>query len=360
MGAHLSGAGLGAGLALTAAASSLATGVSLSHGGVLVLLLSVLIASRWCGRAAGYAAILTGAAFSLVLFAASGAPASGADAAALVLLAVIGSGIAAWTGPRSPATHPPPADARRLKEEFLATVSHELRTPLNAILGWTELLRTRRAVPPQQVDRGLEVIERNARRQLALVEELLSAAEPETSADDWRPLDMRGLLDTLLESLEPAASAAEVRLTMDEPEPATAVPGTPAPIWVRGDAASLRLALRHVVENAIKFTPARGEVRTRLRQCGDRVLIFVCDTGGGIEAPQLEQMFEPFRQGDGSAVRRFGGLGLGLTIARKLIERHGGHIDLRSDGSPGGSTVLVTLPRASSPDADAEPPLGHP
>src|SRR5687767_14641197 len=95
MGAYLSGAGVGAGLALTAAASSLATGVTLSQGGVLVLLLSVLIASRWCGRAAGFAAILTGAAFSLVMFAASRAPASGADAAALVLLAVIGSGIAA-------------------------------------------------------------------------------------------------------------------------------------------------------------------------------------------------------------------------------------------------------------------------
>ena len=118
---------------------------------------------------------------------------------------------------------------------------------------------------------------------------------------------------------------------------------------MRGDAASLRTALRHVLDNAIKYTPAGGEVRTCLRQSGEQVLIFVSDTGRGIARTDVEHVFEPFSQLDSSAARRHGGLGLGLTIARKLIERHDGHVNLRSDAAVGGATVLVTLP-ASSPN----------
>jgi signal transduction histidine kinase len=293
---------------------------------------------------------LTGAVLSLLGLAAAGTPTAdpGADAAALLLLGVIGSGIATWTGPRPHRSPQPPGDARRVKEEFLATVSHELRTPLNAILGWTELLRMRRAVPPHQVDRGIEVIERNARRQLALVEELLAAAEPGSSPKAWRYLDIRELCESVLDAVEPQAATARVALLMDAPDAAMAAPN--GPLWVRGDDPSLRLAVRHVLDNAIRYTPAGGEVRLRLRQCGTQVFIFVSDTGGGIEAARLDQVFEPFNQGDGSAARRFGGLGLGLTIARKVVERHGGHVDLRSDAAAGGSTVLVTLPAVTRLD----------
>jgi len=292
---------------------------------------------------------------ALAVTAVAGALAAGddADAAALVLLGVIGTGIAVWAWGRVPVP-PPPADPRRVKEEFLATVSHELRTPLNVILGWTELLRRPRVGPPEQVDRGLEVIERNARRQLALVEELIAAAEPETSCEDWRRLDVRELVATLLDALEPIAAAAQVRLAMDGVDSPAMAEGPSAAgadsIWVWGDAPGLRLALRHVLDNAVKYTPQGGEVRARVRQCGDRVLIFVCDTGGGIEAERVEQIFEPFQQADSSAARRFGGLGLGLTIARKVIERHGGYVDLRGNGAAAGSTVLVTLPAAPSQD----------
>jgi signal transduction histidine kinase len=350
MSAHLSAAGLGAALAGTAAAGSLASGLSLQRGGVLVLLLSVLIATRWCGRVAGYAATLTCAGLALVLLkmASAQGPPDGADVAALGLLGLLGTGIATWTGPR-----PLPLDERRaesgqVKEEFLATVSHELRTPLNAILGWTELLRMRRGAAPQQVDRGLEVIERNARRQLALVDELLVAAGPETSPEVWRPLELCALFRDLLAELEPAATAAHVRLIEDGTACAAASPETAGGPWVLGDAASLRTALRHILDNAIKYTPAGGEVRTCIRQSGEQVLIFVSDTGHGIAGPDVEHVFEPFRQLDNSAARTHGGLGLGLTIARKLIGRHGGHVDLRSDPGVGGSTVLVTL-LASAP-----------
>jgi signal transduction histidine kinase len=292
---------------------------------------------------------------ALVVMAIGGALAAGdgADAAALVVLGVIGSAIAVWTWRRGP-IRPAPADPRRVKEEFLATVSHELRTPLNVILGWTELLRRPRVGPPEQVDRGLEVIERNARRQLALVEELIAAAEPETSSESWRRLDVRALVDTLLDALEPSAATAQVRLAMDAPDQPAAADAASAggPVWVWGDEAGLRLALRHVLDNAVKYTPQGGEVRARVRQSGDRVLIFVCDTGGGIDAERVEQIFEPFNQLDGSAARRFGGLGLGLTIARKVVERHGGYVDLRGNGAAAGSTVLITLPAAPPQDAD--------
>ncbi len=118
-------------------------------------------------------------------------------------------------------------------------------------------------------------------------------------------------------------------------------------MWVRGDAAGLRLALRHILDNALKYTPAGGEVRTCLRQSGEQALIFVTDTGRGIAATEVEHVFEPFSQLDSSAARTHGGLGLGLTIARRLIEGHGGHVDLRSDATVRGSTVLVTLPVSS-------------
>jgi signal transduction histidine kinase len=349
MSEHVSEASLGAALAVTAAVGSLAVGLSLHRGGVLMLLLSVLVATRWCGRVAGYAATLSCAALVLVMMrlASVQIPPSGADVAALALLGLLGTGIAAWTGPRQIARPLRDADTGRLKEEFLATVSHELRTPLNAILGWTQLLRMPLAGPPQQVDRGLEVIERNARRQLALVEELLTAAEPETSPDAWQPVDLREMLEKLLTGLAPGATGAGVTLSADA-VCAGESPESAAPRWVRGDAAGLRMALRHILDNAIKYTPPGGEVRTCLRQAGDQVLIFVSDTAGGIAPTEVEHIFEPFSQRDGSAARRHGGLGLGLTIARKLIERHGGHVDLRSDAAVGGSTVLVTLPAASS------------
>ncbi|MEO5821729.1 MAG: HAMP domain-containing sensor histidine kinase [Vicinamibacteraceae bacterium] len=344
MPAHVSGAGLGAALALTSAAASLAVGMPLRRSGLLLFLVAVLVSTRWWGRVAGYVSTATGALCSLILLVvqAEGTAIGVADLAATALLGLLGTGIAAWTGPRERRLSSV-RDARRVKEEFLATVSHELRTPLNAILGWTELLRTRRCEPSQQVDRGLEVIDRNARRQLALVEELLAAADPPSAPDDWQLIDLRAMLTTLLNGLEGTAAVAQVELAEEATAAGTASDyGGAEPVWVRGDGPSLRLALRHLVENAIKFTPGGGSVRTCLRQSGDRVLLFVTDTGPGIEPRHLEHVFEPFTQQDGSAVRAHGGLGLGLTIARRLVERHGGHLDLRSDVT--GSTVLVTLP----------------
>jgi signal transduction histidine kinase len=338
----VAGASLGAALAVTAASAPLAVG--LPHRlSLLVVVLAMLVATHWWGRSAGSVATALGTGCALLL-PAVGPQARGlvsADVATAAVLGLLGVAMVAWTGPhdRRPAGS---ADPRRAKEELLATVSHELRTPLNAILGWTELLRSRRA--PHQIDRGLEVIDRNARRQLALVEELLAAGDAARSPEVWERLDLRALLASLLDGLEGIAAAARVELARD---PTLAPAGVTQPIWVHGDPPSLRLAVRHLVENAIKFTPAGGRVRTCLTQSGDRALLFVTDSGPGIEPRRLDEVFEPFTQEDSSSVRSHGGLGLGLTISRRLIEHHGGHLDLRSGAA--GSTFLVTLPAERSP-----------
>ena len=293
-------------------------------------------------RAAGRTAALTsvGIAGAAMLLQSDSLGAPWIDALALTLLGALGAAIAVWTDPSWSAGRGPRSDPRRVKEEFLNTVSHELRTPLNAILGWTELLRTPRALAaPQHVDCGLEVIERNARRQLALVEDLLAVAEPVADPKDWTRVDIDDTLRRVVDGFRSTAALAQVTL-VDE----SAVVASPAPVWVFGHAASLGLALRHVIDNAIKFTPPGGRVLTRLRESGDRVLIFVTDTGAGIEPSRLAEVFEPFAQQDGSTSRGHGGLGLGLTIARRLVERHGGHLDLRSEGGGDGATVLLTLP----------------
>ena len=234
----------------------------------------------------------------------------------------------------------------RLKDEFLATVSHELRTPLNAILGWIQLLRMPRAtaVPAEidrELDRGLEVIERNARRQLALVEDLLVAAGPARAPDEWRPVDLRELVTELLADLVDTATAASVALLRT---PADAGPE----VLVNGDRAALRLALRHILANAIKFAPSGGQVRIEFDHASDHVRLAVSNTGDAIDPKLSRALFEPFRQRDGSASRVHGGLGLGLTVAQRLIRGHRGRIDLHSSGRGQGVTVVVSLPAATS------------
>jgi signal transduction histidine kinase len=333
-------AALGAVLAAAAGLVPLMLGLSVWRGGLLVSLLAVLLVTRWRGRAAGLAATAASGAATAIALAAGGSV-EAVDFVVVALVVAVGAGMAVWISPH-PARETADPETGRLKEEFLATVSHELRTPLNAILGWTELLRMPRALPSEQVDRGLEVIDRNARRQLALVEELLAATESGVSSEHWEPVDVRALLQALVSGLTQAASIAAVQIE-DEAAAPSASGGAETAIRVQGDAQGLRLALRHVLDNAIRFTPAGGQVRTRLRRAGGRVLIFISDTGPGIDPSRLAQVFEPFRQDDGSTSRPHGGLGLGLTIARRLIERHGGHLDLRSDRG-GGATFLITLP----------------
>ena len=229
----------------------------------------------------------------------------------------------------------------RIKDEFVATISHELRTPLTAILGWAQILR-RPSVDHDKLDRGLDVIERNARTLTQLVADLLDVGrivagklKLETS-----PLDLGSVILTAIETIRPLAQAKRVRLVtrvlpIDEP--------------LLGDASRIQQIVWNLVSNAIKFTPRDGEIEVRVEARSPWAVITVRDTGEGIAPEFLPHLFERFRQEDASSSRSHGGLGLGLAIVKHLVELHRGHVHATSPGRGQGATFTVELPLASAP-----------
>ena len=226
--------------------------------------------------------------------------------------------------------------ANRMKDEFLNTLSHELRTPLSAMLGWSYVLR-RKNVSEADFRQGLDAIERNGRVQAKLIDELLDVSRIDSGKMrlDIQPVDPISFIESALETVGPDASAKGVALETELDPAADAVVGDPA---------RLQQVVWNLLSNAIKFTPKGGKVRVRLERCADEVSIEVTDTGVGIKQDFLPHVFERFRQADSSATRKFGGLGLGLSIARQLVELHGGTIRAHSLGEDQGATFQVRLP----------------
>lgn len=227
-------------------------------------------------------------------------------------------------------------EANRLKDEFLATLSHELRTPLNAILGWTRLLRSS-AVAPQDTDRALEKVERNAQVQARLVEDLLEVSRITTGKLrlDVRPLDLGALATTAIESIRPTAEARGV--TIDRRFSSMFMP-------TAGDPDRLQQVIWNLISNAVKFTPAGGLVVVSLGRENQIDELVVSDTGIGIDPAFLPDVFDTFRQADGTSTRTHGGLGLGLSIVRHIVELHGGEVKAESEGLNKGSRFIVRLP----------------
>jgi len=227
--------------------------------------------------------------------------------------------------------------ANRSKDEFLAVLSHELRTPLTAMLGWVTLLRTGR-VSPAQTERALESIERNTRLQARLIEDLLDLSRAITGKLllDLRPVALGPIVQDAAESLAGATAEKGVKLTV-APDPAT----------VRGDALRLGQVVTNLVGNAVKFTPAGGDITVRLERVGNDARLTVRDTGLGIDPDLLPHIFDRFRQADAGGSRRQAGLGLGLAIVHNLVELHGGTVKAESDGPGRGATFTVTLPLAA-------------
>jgi signal transduction histidine kinase/ActR/RegA family two-component response regulator len=235
-------------------------------------------------------------------------------------------------------------DANRLKDEFLATLSHELRTPLNAVLGWTRVLRSAQVEPSTQ-ERALESIERNARAQSRLIEDLLEISRIVTGKLRLRVqnVDLAAIVDAAVEVVRPAAAAKRMRITVE-------IAARPA--MTAGDPDRLQQIVWNLLSNAVKFTPPEGTITVRLeRREGYR--LSVRDTGPGIDAGFLPFVFEPFRQADGTASREHGGLGLGLAIAKQLVELHGGTIEAHSPGHGQGATFGVHLPSVLAPSLSA-------
>jgi PAS domain S-box-containing protein len=226
-------------------------------------------------------------------------------------------------------------EANRLKDEFLATLSHELRTPLTAILGWTQMLLQRSELDEASLRRGLATIERNARVQRQLVEDLLDIARI-TSGKlllNLKEVPLREVLEAALENVRPAAEERGVLLQAELEDVSQSV---------HADATRLQQVLWNLLTNAIKFTDRGGSVCLTVRQDGDAVRLTVRDTGRGISRELLPHLFERFTQGD--AGREKGGLGLGLAIVRHLVELHGGSVSVASDGAGMGATFTVQLP----------------
>jgi PAS domain S-box-containing protein len=229
--------------------------------------------------------------------------------------------------------------ASRAKDEFLATVSHELKTPLTPILGWSALLR-RGGLSPDKVDAALRVIERNAKSQAQLIDDLLDMSR--IVMGKWRldiaPMEVAPVIRAAVDVLLPAAEAKGVALEISLPA---------SPVVVRGDAERVQQIVWNLLSNAVKFTPAGGRVRITLDSDRDQARIAVRDTGEGVPPDALPHIFEQFRQADGSITRRHGGLGLGLAIVRMLVELHGGTVRAESPGLARGSVFTVELPLAS-------------
>ncbi len=227
-------------------------------------------------------------------------------------------------------------EANRLKDEFLATLSHELRTPLNAILGWIKLLRAN-AVPEGSVERALEKIERNAQVQARLIEDLLEVSRIVSGKLrlDFRPFDLAALALTVIDSIRPTADARGVSIRRELE--ADSLP-------TAGDADRLQQVIWNLLSNAVKFTQSGGTVTLTLRRSSGMDELVVTDTGIGIDPAFLPSVFETFRQADASSTRTHGGLGLGLSIVKHLVELHGGEVKAFSAGKDQGATFTVRLP----------------
>lgn len=231
-------------------------------------------------------------------------------------------------------------EASRLKDEFLATISHELRTPLNSILGWAQLFRAGRLDDAGRIH-AMETIEHSAKTQARLIEDLLDVSRIVTGKMrlEVRSVQMAEVVEAAVETIRPAAEAKgiSIQLTLDSS-------GCP----VAGDPNRLQQVVWNLLSNAIKFTPHDGHVSIQLARYGSSVRLLVKDDGIGIHADFLPYIFDAFRQADSTSSRAHKGLGLGLSIVRRLIELHGGTVRAESEGEELGTTFEILLPVASS------------
>jgi PAS domain S-box-containing protein len=229
-------------------------------------------------------------------------------------------------------------ELNRLKDEFLATVSHELRTPLSAILGWSRMLVSGQ-LDQDKARRAMESVERNAQAQAKLVDDILDVARGMAGNVrlELKTVDLATVAHRGVDAIAPAASAKKIHVEVS----------APSPVRVVGDAARLQQVVWNLVSNAVKFTPSGGRVRVAIGSADGDAELEVSDTGAGIPPAFLPFVFDKFRQADASFTRQHGGLGLGLAIARHLVELHGGSVEAKSEGEGKGATFVVRLPLAN-------------
>ena len=319
----------------------------IDEGGLFLLLSVTVLGSAWiAGTGTALAVTVLGAVFGAAL---SDEAASPAVETRLALFLVQGLLLIALVAALRRSTRKAEREARfahaarlegeaanRLKDEFLATISHELRTPLNAVLGWVHLIRTGKLDSATQ-SRAFESIERNVRLQAQLTSDLLDVSKSLTGKlrNDSRPVPLHTIVREAVAAVASAADAKGVEVsTMLAVEP----------VVVRGDADRLRQVVWHLLANAIKFTPPDGTIHVSL-ETNDMACLTVRDTGPGIAPEFLPRVFDRFTQADPSPTRTAGGLGVGLSLVRDLVERHGGEIRARNAEGGRGAVFIVRLPR---------------
>ncbi|HKO62958.1 MAG TPA: CHASE domain-containing protein [Pyrinomonadaceae bacterium] len=231
-------------------------------------------------------------------------------------------------------------ESNRLKDEFLATVSHELRTPLTAILGWSRMLESG-SLESETAQRAIETIKRNAKSQAQIIDDILDVSRIITGNLylELHPIELESVLEAAVNVVRPTAEAKGIQIDLNLDQ---------EPIAVSGDINRLQQVFWNLLSNAVKFTPSGGTVSVTLRRVALQAEIVVSDTGPGISSEFLPFVFDRFRQADSTSTRHHGGLGLGLAIARHLIEIHGGMIEATSAGLGEGSTFTVRLPVAGA------------
>jgi signal transduction histidine kinase/ActR/RegA family two-component response regulator len=242
------------------------------------------------------------------------------------------------------------ARANRAKDEFLATLSHELRSPLNVIVGWVEMLKAE-GVGAETYLRGLNVIERNVRAQVRLIEDVLDVSRIVSGKLQLEPrvVSVRKLVQAACDGLRPTATAKGLSLCLKtDAEDA---------LHARVDGERIQQVVANLLSNAVKFTPNGGQIDVSASSTAEHVVLSVRDTGQGIAPSFLPKMFERFRQADEGTTRRHGGLGLGLSISRHIVELHGGTIVAASEGEGQGATFTVTLPRLAADASLDEAPV---
>jgi PAS domain S-box-containing protein len=231
----------------------------------------------------------------------------------------------------------------RAKDEFLTSLSHELRTPLAAILGWAMVLK-RPGIDVQTLQRGIDAITKNAQAQTQLVSELLDTSRIVSGKlhVELERIDLNSVAAAAVDTLRPSAQAKGVSIEL--------VPNTETRLELMGDVGRLAQIATNLLTNAVKFTPSAGAVTVATRRDGSHVELIISDTGDGIRQEFLPYLFDRFSQADGSAARIHGGLGLGLSIVRDLVELHAGTIAAQSRGKDLGSTFVVRFPAAPAVD----------
>jgi signal transduction histidine kinase len=225
--------------------------------------------------------------------------------------------------------------ASRLKDEFIATLSHELRTPLNALMGWIWQLRYT-PLGDAARERALDSLERNARMQAQLINDLLdvSRASKGKLQLEMRLVDLKVVVATATEFIREAMERQHLELRQQL-----------TPVWVAGDEARLQQIVTNLLTNAVQFTPGNGKVSITLSADAEDAVLAVQDTGAGIDPAFVPYIFDQFRQGEGALSRKHGGLGLGLTVVKQLVDLHNGVVTVTSPGLGQGTTFTVRLPR---------------